>query len=68
MRLAIFESAADLGQGNLRLGVVDGEQIHDATGAVPGLTSSRSGQPGPGAGDCGVGRCRSGLARRCSGQ
>ena len=48
MRLAIFESAADVGQGNLRLGVVDGEQIHDATGAVPGLTSADLGSQGLG--------------------
>ena len=48
MRLAIFESAADLGQGNLRLGVVDGEQIHDATGTVPGLTSADLGSQGLG--------------------
>ena len=48
MRLAIFESAADLGQGNLRLGVVDGEQIHDATDAVPGLTAADLGSQGLG--------------------
>ena len=48
MRLAIFESAADLGQGNLRLGVVDGDQIHDATDAVPGLTAADLGSQGLG--------------------
>ena len=48
MRLAIFENAADIGQGNLRLGIVDGEQIHDATDAVPGLTAADLGSQGLG--------------------